>query len=268
MHEKYVVYATNGNDIRRLNASIFSLKHNCPDVKAVVLTYLPAEKFTSADIVIDPYSVFTPLKCGVPGGKWGYRWPFATLYRLAIPLLPLFQDVSRVVYLDTDTLVMSDELNCLFDEDESTAEILGVAGMPRLWMTSHKINSLTKSRQVNPEFEKFLDDNLRRVKGTDKRAQVNAGVLVWNLKQIRANGLDLYKTKVVQFFRTLKYHVFEMLDQDFVNLYMDTFAILDPRFNHWRGGTDKFCVVKHYAGGKSKSAIFQAAKRMGWEGPQ
>ena len=257
-----IVYASDGNDIHRMNMSVFTIRKYLGANADIYLLTESDRRPDDPDVtIINPHDVLTDV--GLHPRGWNRSWPFATLYRLAIPLLPAFAKVSRVLYLDCDVICESSECLGLAEMNLHGYEILGAFDHEsKLFRNIDLIE-----QELCDDGKKEMWDRLWRVSGTRARTYINAGVSLWNLDAIRNNGLPWYVKRLQWFWEAETRGRFYMLDQDFLNLMMDTNAGLNKRFNWFAehpGVRD--CVFRHYVAG-TKGLMEPAVSARGWSRP-
>lgn len=127
-----------------------------------------------------------------------------TFYRLKIAeLLP---EYDKALYLDVDTIVLKD-LTHLFDTDLGNNYIGGV----------HAAGYVIEYEKLKDYFD---DIGLK-----DMSYYINAGVILWNLKQIRQEN-------VTKEFLALTKNTYKLMDQDIINLVCySKIKHLDFRYN-------------------------------------
>lgn len=238
-----ICYASDGGDYARLDMSVWSVrKFIGDDIPIYVLTenhwQAPGYNVTS----VCPTEALWQL--GFFDKNWGRRLPFATLYRLAIPLMQEFKDVDRVIYLDTDTLVLSPNARKLLIEAElSEAEISGVPDVSSL----KDRNKLLMTKEADKNTVAVMSEYWEKW-GTADKKYINAGMVVFNLKKIRENGLEWYKKRMKLFWNLEIRGKLSFLDQDAINMLFDVDYTLDSRLNAI-GMEFSVPFIRHYAGG-------------------
>lgn len=256
-----VIYASDGNDCERLSMSVFSVrKYIGEDTRIIVLsdnTSIDWSNYGTDLEVINPISTLQSV--GFHSNGWNRRWPFATLFRLATPLLPELSNCKSVLYLDTDVLVRSPDARQLFYMDFGSHELAGAfdheSKYGRIaWVMDHDV----------PENAKYqLSTRLWVRCGTRLLTYVNAGVTLWNCEQIRANGLDWYRQRLQWFWEGECQGKFYMLDQDFINVMMDVDSRLSKLLNWFGGDKDTNCIIQHFVAG-TKGAMEPTVKHLGY----
>jgi lipopolysaccharide biosynthesis glycosyltransferase len=157
--------------------------------------------------------------------------PAATC-RLLLP--ELLSDVDRLIYLDTDVIVLRD-LGDLYDIDLTNCALGAVV--------DHSLVGLfpLKGWHLETEAKSWLvEDYLRDVVGlSDWSAYFNSGVLVMDLERFRANGLAQIARAFMERTRSTRFFI----DQDALNHVVDgAFARLDARWNvHAVRRIEDFC---------------------------
>jgi hypothetical protein len=259
MGRKIVCYASDGNDYARLEMSAWSVrKHFGDDVELVLLTEHYWNPYVYGIKVINPSGALRDV--GIFPYGWNRGGSFANLYRLAIPLLDEFKDADRVLYLDTDTLVMSpDAKGLVFDSDLGEHEMRMV---PDVDDWRKKTPGLV-DREVDEYAHSVMDPYFKEW-NTHDRDYCNAGVTLFNLERIRANGLDWYRDRLRMFWNIELRGNFHSLDQDFINVFMDVDTSLDGRLNVIENPSgDNQPLIRHYAGAQ-KSEQENDAMSAGW----
>jgi len=244
-----VVYVTNGNsdDLARLVWSLRSLVRVSSSQFDVVIisndeirdgTVLSSCGWHAFRNITDMYD--TLHGAGMFRDRWNRRWPFEVLYRLGIPLNSYFSGYSRVLYLDTDTLVLSGKVDRLLNADLSGFEAGGVYDIDGdCYARIDNILSSVLPRSSAVEVIADIGPSLFT------HAYVNAGVLLMNLDEIRKR-LDWYRRRLRMFWDAECRGQFEYLDQDFVNSMMRVKTDFNTMFNWQRGGYPRDCIIRHY----------------------
>lgn len=247
-----VVYATDGNpdDVCRMAWSMRSLvRHASVPFDLIVLSDSTIECPPGVDLgARGSYHCVTDMKEtllheGVFSNHWSRRWPFTVIYRLGIPVHPFFRDYGRVLYVDTDTLVLSPRIDRLLTSELSGYEVRGVYDIDG--DNYPRIDSL-----LSVDLAGFKDRRLDSFVGdVGCRAYVNAGVLLFNLDEIRKD-IRWYRDRLVMFWKAECRGLFRYLDQDFVNAMMRVRADTSTMFNWQRGGYPPNCTIRHYIRGQ------------------
>ena len=126
-----IILSTNHNEksIEWTKYAIDSfLAHNVPDVKLYVLSDIPFSYKDVTNIVMSDYEKMLGLDKFTNTTKYfdGSRFPIATFYRLAIPLINEFQENEKVIYTDADVECISPKFFTLFNHPMQGNEIVGV----------------------------------------------------------------------------------------------------------------------------------------------
>lgn len=258
-----IVYASDGRDLRLCTMSIHSVRLFLPDLAHDI--FLLTER---QDIILPGVTIINPAHAldsvGFFPDRWDRHWPYATLYRLVMPLLPELSKYDRVIYLDTDTLVRSEEAKILSTMSIGKYEILGARDNADFWDRNN-----VAMREVPSHAAVVLREHIWDKNGVQARAYCNAGVTLWNLLQIRCNGLDWYKKRLKWFWEGETSGKFNYLDQDFINIFMDIDPCLSSRFN-WFADRDIpagcSCVIHHFYF-KYKYKMEPEAVKLGWADP-
>jgi lipopolysaccharide biosynthesis glycosyltransferase/uncharacterized protein YbjQ (UPF0145 family) len=207
-----VVYASDINYMVPTCTSIVSLLENKGPVTNYIIHILaPLDDLDSsremvkplidkygAEVVIHPISEFKDVHIQIS------HITSPTYFRLALPsLLP---EVSKCIYLDSDTVVEED-LSTLFRHNISDFYIAGVKAAGYHYPKDH----------AERHREKIKIESMDRY--------VNAGVLVFNLKKIREDGID-------KKFMLMSKKKYPSQDQDIINIAcFDAIRHLPLKFN-------------------------------------
>lgn len=256
-----VVYVTDGNqdDVSRLSLSARSLvQRSSLAVELVVLsnTEIPATAILGVSDVV-PYHNYTDMydvlhSVGLFRERWNRKWPFEVLYRLGVPLHGELRKYSRILYLDTDTLVLSDGVDRFIDADLDGFEVGGVYDIDG---DEHgRIPGILRNDLRQEYAEEVIADLGCSVY---TRAYVNAGVLLMNNVEIQ-DRLDWYVRRLCMFWEAECRGRFRYLDQDFVNSMMRVRSDFSPMFNWQRGGYPGCCVIRHYIAGQKREMAIRA----------
>lgn len=254
-----VVYASDGNDLELLRASLFSLKRAVPDAEAYVLSEHLSQEDVQGAKVLDPGPTLDSV--GFFCNDWNRKWPYATLYRMAIPLMDEFKDVDRLLYLDTDTLVKTDGIKDLFEMGSLDFEILGAKDSNGTWK---RVDRCVRG-DLCVEGTAAILQRLWTTRQMQGHTYVNAGVTLWCLARIRENGIDWYRQRLKWFWEAETRCRFEFLDQDFINSMMLTGAMLPRKCNVFADAVPpgEEIVVKHFIA-HTKREMLCEAKAMGY----
>lgn len=266
-----VVHITDGNpdDVQRLVWSLRSIsRYSLYEFDSFVVTPSGADVRDVADRApqalrhgavryvrdIDK----TLASVGITPGNWNRAWPFVVLYRLGIPLHPAFAQYDRVLYLDTDTLAMSNRVDRFLSADLAGYEIGGVVDTVQ---EEHDRIRNALDNDLRPEFAAKVraryGDVLRF------RSYVNAGVLLWNLPEIRKD-LPWYRERLAMFWDAERRGKFGFLDQDFINAMMSVNPTFSMVYNWFtKSGVETgACVIRHYCA-RQYSRMAKKAEEMG-----
>jgi len=178
-----------------------------------------------------------------PAG-WNRSWPFVVLYRLGIPLHPAFRDYDRVLYLDTDVLVLSERVDAFLSADLRGHEVGGVVDTVQ---EEHGRIRRSVDEDLRPDFSVKVSDRYGAV--LRLKPYVNAGVLLWNLPEIRRD-IPWYRERLRMFWEAECRGKFGFLDQDFINAMMTVNTNFSMVYNWFaKSGVepdDGVCVIRHY----------------------
>ena len=191
---------------------------------------------------------------------WNRAWPFVVLYRLGIPLHEAFAGYDRVLYMDTDVLVLSDRVDRFLSADISGHEIGGVVDTVQ---EEHGRIRRNVDEDLRPDFSLKISerygDTLRL------KPYVNAGVLLWNMPEIRKD-LPWYRERLRMFWEAECRGRFGFLDQDFVNSMMTVDTGFSMVYNWFtKSGVeadDGECVIRHYCA-RNYEKMAQRAEAIG-----
>ena len=261
-----VVYSTDGNadDVSRLAMSARSLMARTSlDFDLVVLSdsEIPEERVLGRPGVVTYRNVLDMRDVlagvGMRPEHWiGRKWSFATLYRLGVPLHPGLAEYRRMLYFDTDTLVLSGEVDSLIEADLSGFEVGCVYDIDGDCYS--RIKGLLYD-DTKPEYVGALLADLGP--GIHTRAYVNAGVLLMDLDTVRGRK-DWYVKRLGMYWEASCRGRFQYVDQDFINAMMRVRADFNTMFNWQRGGYPDGCVIRHYIVDQ-KSEMYARAREEG-----
>ncbi len=257
-----VVYATDGgrDDVARLSMSARSLvKRSRLAFDLVVLSdaAIPESAVLGREGVVPYYNCLD--MCGVLQGvgmqrdQWtGRRWPFAALYRLGVPLHSGLMKYRRMVYLDTDTLVLSGDVDHLMEAD------LGGAEVGCVYDIDGDCYSRIADLLYNDTKSEYVDSIVSDIGPSIRtRAYVNSGVLLMDLDVVRARR-DWYVRRLGMYWEASCRGKFAYIDQDFINAMMRVRADFNTMFNWQRGGYPGGCVIRHYIAGQKQEMAARA----------
>ena len=166
------------------------------------------------------------------------------------------------LFLLNDTLFFSEEAkDLLFTAELPDREIIGV---PDVASFQSKIRKL-----INNEVNEYSKNKLSKMwKETDKinSKYINAGCIIFNLKRIRENGIEWYKERLKMFWDHEIRGLFSFIDQDFINVMMETSPTLDSRMNVIAQRDRQDAILRHYVGDAGEWKRYQSpdAIRMGY----
>jgi len=159
----------------------------------------------------------------------------ATFLKLAIPFSPAFEGYDKVLYLDTDMLILGD-IRSIFEMNMENS-FFGMVedynmtphGVKRHYLQSIK-GKYTRYGIVDPGIQKYH----------------NAGLVLLNMDFIRANIED-YGCRLQNLMRVYYLDPWEYADQDLVNLGF-SITTLPDRFNKLRGYSPRAAddVILHF----------------------
>lgn len=252
-----VVHITDGNadDQRRMAQSIHSLCHYSSlkfDLAVVSNTQVSLPQAISAEVAehgryVNATGMGDVLESvGISRTGWNRIWPFEVLYRLGLPLHPSFSGYSRLLYMDNDTLVLSDRIDSFISAPLDGFEI---GGSVDIVQEENDRIARVLSHDIRPDYA----DRIRKAMGWRlwTRAYINAGVLLWNVEETRKD-ISWYKERLGMFWEAVSRGKVGFLDQDFVNTMMSVDSSFSPVFN-WFNLCDREssgCVIRHYCGGR------------------
>lgn len=258
MSDKIIVYCSDGKDIDRLRMSIYSAKLYFGEA-VVIYVLTDNEKFPKIYGVktINPRPYLEEL--GFHSKGWNRPWPFATLYRMATPLIEEFQGLERILYMDTDVLVRSFNANWLFSMKIGDYEAFAASDCKD---RQSRIEQLM-ANDLCTEAKTVMWEKIWTPRDTNTHAYVNAGVTLWCVSNILKNGIEWYKQRLKWFWEAECRGNFRFLDQDFLNVMMDISPTLSTRFDYFGGDYKSDCIIQHFVGG-SKGNMQKTAKLLGY----
>ena len=266
-----VMYATNGNavDVSRLKGSLRSLlRFSKLPFDVVVVSDSPLDLSSEREGVEQHGQLFnvcgmddTLRDMGLCRSDWHRQWAFASSFRLGLPVHPQFAQYDRALYLDTDTLVYDSRVDWLLAADLHGFEVGGVADI-----VLEESNQM--KRLFNEDLPRDVAASLAKSSGSSvfARGYVNAGVLLFDLAEIRKN-IDQYREHVKMYGTCIASGKMWYIDQDFVNACMRVFTGFSPAFNWFnmchRPGHEP--VIRHFAG-SSHGDMDKEIVRLGYAG--
>lgn len=174
--------------------------------------------------------------------------PPMLLFRLLIPVVEELKGYDQVLYLDTDTEVWSSEFFDIFTKDNEGHEITAVkdslSGAGAVVRTARVRDSKGTTWKDPPDIFNKWDAIAKR-----EVAYVNSGVLVFDMPKL-INGYDKRIRYILNVVKTLKPYY---SDQEALNVYFDIFAVVDRKFNGWRGKSEG-AFLRHYVGNDRRGA--------------
>jgi hypothetical protein len=272
-----VVWSTDGGDHAYWRHSVASFREAIRGPADFFVFALPSDDLHGVDkefglARVDPSPCLAGLgilpddyvaRGGGRSGKW--RWPPAIFYKLCAPVEDALSGYSAVLTLDTDTLAMPTSRR--YTVDDLLAHPLGdfeVAGSPDLY-ERHDRTSLVMETMVPDDIREELDARVWSRFGRGCQAYVNAGVLLWNMPEIRKD-LPWYRERLRMFWEAECRGRFGFLDQDFVNSMMTVDTGFSMVYNWFtKSGVeadDGECVIRHYCA-HNYEKMAQRAEAMG-----
>ena len=191
------------------------------------------------------------------GANYNSPWTYMAYIRLA--LAKILPDLDRILYLDTDTLVLRDisglfntditgKLFCMIAEDIGEQPIEYING----FACFQDYIQVAKSQDPRPEYP--------------VRPYYNSGVMLMNLEELRKTKMD---DVIIHELNTV-YHRYP--DQDAINiLCKDNIVPAPTEYNVIPALCSDFpkdkIRIKHFASDKPlwKSGLWQSYKRMSWD---
>lgn len=252
-----VVYSTDEQGLWLYEYSRASLRKAVPDAKVVLMSDFDG---SSADATV--LNVSGLLRSVGIYDLWSRRTTRFTpmsAARLVIPLCPELSSESRILYLDTDTLVLSGErLLDAYRTPFGDSDVLGVRDdvpphfLSRENFRNEKLMNALRGTKAIEGAEGNLVANMAECR------YVNSGVLVYNLEKI----VPCYGRTIGYIRRIMERHDFKFFDQDVTNILFRT-GDLDPSANDMVMGHGfvpyEDTAVAHYAGGRLAKEEFQRA---------
>lgn len=191
------------------------------------------------------------------GPNYNTSWTYMAYTRLVITkILP---DCHRILYLDTDTIVMQD-ISPVFE-----ANLNGkLFGMVREDLHELQLEICNAFVDHGNALTHFQSDSARPAYCT--HPYYNSGVMLMNLDELRVTGMD---DAIIHEINTVSY---PYPDQDAINLLCKNRIFpLPTEYNVISAISPDFPLdqirIKHYASDKPlwKSSLWQRYKRMSWE---
>lgn len=262
-----VVYATDGDpgDQQRMVWSIRSLLRHAPrgyDIVVMARDPVPGvQASVSRDLGDIGFSCVSDMddvlgSVGISDVGWNRAWPFVVLYRLGIPIHPAMSGYDRVLYLDTDTLVLSDRVVDFMHADLSGFE---VGGVPDTAQEANNRISRVLRHDLRAEYADKIVDAVGESVLT--RSYVNAGVLLFNLGEFRRD-IGWFEERLRMFWESECRGGFGFLDQDFVNAMTRVRSDFSLVFN-WFNACDResgACVIRHFCARRYADMARKAAE--------
>lgn len=259
-----VVFATDAkpDDLNRMGYSMRALdRFMAAPHDTFVLTESKSVRFDGGGgvAIADPTPVLTGV--GIRPSGWGRtHWPFAVMYRLAIPLMPEFSGYDRAVYLDTDTLAFSG-VDGFMAFDMKGHEVVGA---PEIIGNRYDDRGADASSVLPPEGVGAMRSWLWGATPLSYKSYMNAGVLLLDLSKIRENGIDWYVRRLTWAWPRLRVgEGFRCRDQDFVNFMMDSATLLSSRYNALFPDQPNGATIVHYVGDSKPKMLWEVRKRYG-----
>lgn len=255
-----VVYATDGNpvDLERIRMSVFSLRKAIgDDVDIYVLEENGIDLGVPGAIPVNPRPSLDSM--GFSSSGWRRKWPYACMFRLAIPFIPELSQFDRVLYLDTDTIVHNDGIMELFDMDDGGHEMACAKDVNGKW------NRI--ARTLDAEIDRrSRDEVLKRVWGGRSvrgAAYVNSGVAVMFNDNMLSDGGEWYRTRMRAAFDAISRGRLRYPDQDIINAMLDVDRTLNPKFNSYSKWRSSDKCIEHFIS-KTKDRQADAARELGY----
>lgn len=169
------------------------------------------------------------------------------IFRLAAPVLPEFDNIDTLLYLDIDTEVVSPGITSLFYTDFDS-DVLAIHEHSR-----HG-NKSTEIMLSDPELRSIMSEHT--IKRLTNGGYFNNGVMVMNLKRMRQEHPDWSERLPFYVEMAVKHHRI-VVDQDISNVILDALP-LSPEFNVMPDTDVKMPdinpVIIHYANNKKYSS--------------
>lgn len=254
-----VVFATDArpDDLNRMGYSMRALdRFMTAPHDTFVLTDDKSVRFEGDATVLDPVPALESV--GIFGSEWACsRWPFAAVFRLAIPLMQELAGYDRVVYFDTDIMAFSN-LDGLFTFDLRDHEVVGAAETPGNRFDDRSQNIISA---LPPDAVSAMRSWIWGGTPLSYKSYINSGVLLWHPSKIAENGMDWYIQRLSWAWPKLRRgEGFQFIDQDFINYMMDSAALLSDRYNALLiGSVDNAAIVHHVCG--TKSLMIEGARK-------
>lgn len=234
-----VVFSLNDNYIKYLLTAILSILKNAPKKRTFEFNILYTElskkniELIKSLVVFNKNTIFNFYDVSnLINGVDKYQSPYTnyiskeTYYRFYIP--QILEKHNKCIYLDVDVVVL-DDLYKLYNLNIENKSIGAIKDMMFNYYLSPRCKS-TGDGFFGTDCESYLKTKLRK----KQNDYFNAGVLIFNLEKLRANG---FSKKAIDMLNNEA--PFILGDQDVLNsLYEEDVYYIDPSWNvlkeiHW-----------------------------------
>ena len=246
--EKNIVYCCDDNNFARkqLHFSIQTLRQHTtdPDLKIFVVAYCK-DAVPNGCIWINAHRLDELL----PNKPQGFVQSTMTFAKLFIPILDEFKTANKVLYLDNDIEIFSKNILRIFYENCENYDFLAIRESEKM-CNSH-------ARKWRYPFVKDIASIMPthcKIR-LDKKDYVNAGILLFNLANIRVSHAD-YIAEIGKMIQLQQKHpkVCCMQDEDIINMFF-SINIISPKFAARQTivAEQQTCYAVHYNQGKSQN---------------
>lgn len=253
-----VLYATDESGLWMYELSRAALAKALPDAEVTLLTDFDGESDSARIVNIRPYlEGFGILRL------WKdrpYRFPPMSAARLFAPVLPETCRMDRVLYLDTDTLVLDGEaVRRMYGETEfgDGVDCAGARDDAAPLFLASDNRRLTTIREATLESGVLGDRDGALVANMERGLYINTGVVLYNMASLAGEG---YRGTLDAAVSVLSRHHFKFFDQDATNALLHT-QELPGRFNDLVAGhgMEPYAdtAIAHYAGGGAAKEAFE-----------
>lgn len=254
-----VLYATDEQGLWSYELSRAVLKKAIPDARVILFTDFDGSSEDATVVNVSRY-----LRDNGIFEAWNgrsYRFPPMSAARLMAPLVPETRDLDRILYLDTDTLVLKGEelrdfCGSGFDEE---ADCIGCRDDVQPLFLSRDNRRLIKLMNSVQETGAIEGNDGHLISNIMHGTYVNTGVILYNMARLVENG---YGRTLDSVRSVLRLHRFKFVDQDLTNMLL-TVQSAHTKFNDLVAGHGFVpyddTVVAHYAGGRRAKEAFRLA---------
>lgn len=249
-----ILYATDEDGLWLYELSRAVLKKAIPDANVILFTDFDGSSEDATVVNVSKYLSDTGIR-SLWSGR--YRFPPMSAARLVAPLVPETKALDRILYLDTDTIVLDADAVRKFygTEFADDADCIGVRDDCHPLYLSRDNRRLQKLRDSVTESH-ALDGHLDVLdRNLGNGLYVNTGVVLYNMGAMSV----WYEEKIGLIRSVMEKHQFRFVDQDLTNMVLRT-QEAEPKFNDLVAGHGMIpfydTAIAHYAGGRSAKDAF------------